>query len=54
MKSIKGTQGPVKSKKPITVEALDEILYKRHGSANDKWGFSDLRDLTKNVEGGLS
>jgi len=54
MRSIKGTQDPVKSKKPITVEALDEILYKRHGSANDKWGFDDFRDLTKNVEGGFA
>jgi len=57
MRSIKyydgGVQDPVKNKKPITVEALDEILYQRHGSAKDKWKFDEFRDLTKNVEAGF-
>lgn len=48
-----GVQDPVKNKKQITVEALDEILYKKHGSADDKWGFDEFRDLTKNVEAGF-
>jgi len=48
-----GVQDPVKNKKQITVEALDEILYQKYGSADDKWGFDEFRDLTKNVEAGF-
>ena len=44
-------QDPVK--KQITLQALDEILYQRHGSAKDKWKFDEFRDLTKNVEAGF-